>query len=705
MRLPYDVLSEEEAASVKNIIELYDRVLGRAMEAKDLCGVITCGPLEQSVAQHESWGGASLSFGSCSEVWHVRSAPYGRIGLPLGPKEVRKVTVMIRKSATDRFARVTNIKLWRWPHTQKLVDASAVMINANELRHRDRCMFTQGAVGLGTHGLNIFESRAPVNTSFAACDGCHTLLSAVASIGNPKDGSICKTEASMTPHYVVAACLAGMEMNPKETPDTRECAEQYTEASWDEACELLATGFQGLLLKSNHMRPLLAEDTGLKLMFCAEDIFESISFVGLLDLRGDPFYKGSLPTDMSQPSGLPLLLAIAVLVACHPERWGLPPPKGDDAYAVKEATVFIESIIPSVLSLGREGAAGGEQQFTIDLVTQLAQKDVAELIHGLKSGQYVRKHHNLDHVRMARALKQTMMFLQCGGVAVCTELFGVQASHTPGCSGGYTRFGYASQLVDPVVESRMQSAHENGLGNIVERWPTLRTTSRGRRQLALADVFVEVDSWLRTGKHNGTVLAPTMQPPASVQLHELKPGNGALTNSLGSVEEMGELAATVAAAVRSPRSAKKKGKQRVDAMLAERSKQRDANQQQCAQEAIQSLFKPAARNDKRIEECCRKINGAAITGASTVLEYILQLGACGGSSVLFNFSSYMVAYTSSVRCAHCDNDVNVVQSIGFAGSTGICPGCGAPRCLECVDREMRQAGRATPDCRHCHSAA
>ena len=221
----------------------------------------------------------------------------------------------------------------------------------------------------------------------------------------------------MPPHYVVAACLAGIEMNPTETPDTRECAEQYTDKSWDQACTLLASGFQGLLMQSERMRPMLTEDTGLKLIFTAEDIFEQLSFIGYLDMRADPFYKGSLPTDMSRPCGLALLLVIAVRVACSPEKWGLPWTRFDDAYATKEAALFVESLIPSVLSLGRDGAAGGEQQFTIDLVTQLAQKDIGELLTGLRSGQLDKKHHNLDHNRLANSLQQTMSFLQCAGVA------------------------------------------------------------------------------------------------------------------------------------------------------------------------------------------------------------------------------------------------------------------------------------------------
>lgn len=701
MRLEYDVLSEREAEGVHNVIDLYNVVLGRVMLAHDLCGVITFGPMEMSVAQCEEWGGAGISFGTYPEVYHVRSAPRGRMGYPLGRNEVRQVSVLIRKNANERFTRIANLKLWRLPCTQKLVDASSRLLDAEEARPCDRSTLTLGPKGLATHGLNVFESRADTSSSkFAASEGCHTLLSAVASISRASDGKIWKMETAMAPHYVVAACLAGIKMNPAETPDTRECAVQYTEKSWDQACTLLASGFQGLLMQSERMRPMLAEDTGLKLIFTAEDIYEQLSFVGYLDMRADPFYKGSLPTDMSRPCGLALLLVIAVRVACHPEKWGLPATRFDDAYATKEAALFVESLMPSVLSLGSEGAAGGEQHFTIDLVTQLGQKDIGELLTGLRTGQLDKKHHNLDHNRLANSLRQTMVFLQCAGVAVCMDLFGLEPTFACGSSGAYTRFGFAEQVADPVIESREQSAHAAGLGNIVDRWPTIRTSTRNRRQLALARVFVEVDAWLRTGKHEGKVLAPKIQPPLVAHLHELVSTTTAEGPAAAPANE------PAGSATRGPRSAKKKGKRSESAdgqaKLAERSKKRDAGQHRCAQEAIHALFKPSARGDKRIEECCKKVNGAAMTTASTVFEYVLQLGACGGSSVLFNFTSYLVSSTSAVHCAHCENQVHVVQSIAFAGSLGVCLKCGHPRCLECVAHSMR-VGLQLENCLFCCS--
>ena len=64
----------------------------------------------------------------------MRSAPKGRMGQALGRYEVRQVSVLIRKSATERFARIANIKLWRLPSTQKLLDASWRLFDAEEKR-------------------------------------------------------------------------------------------------------------------------------------------------------------------------------------------------------------------------------------------------------------------------------------------------------------------------------------------------------------------------------------------------------------------------------------------------------------------------------------------------------------------------------------------------------------------------------------------
>ena len=687
--LEYDTLTEDDASSVNNIIDLYQLVLGEAMDAGDLCGVLTTGPIDQSPAQSASWGGVALSFANHSEVWHVRSAPKGRMGHPLASNEVRKISVLIRKSGTQRGAQVTNIKLWRLPDSEKLTASAKELYTGNDVRQRDRGSLTYGALGIAMHGINLFENRSTKATTFSASNGCNVVLSAVASISRESDGVVCKIEASMTPHYVVAASLAGFKMN--DVPGPRSCEEEYSETSWDRTCEHNATRFRSLVVRSDRLRYALKEDTALKLIFTAEDIFEQLSHIGYLDMRADPFLRGSLPDDLNRPCGLALILAIAVRVACYPEKWGLPPTCCDDAFATKEAALFVESIMPSVLSMACDGV-GGEQSFSVDIVSKIAQSDIGATINGLRTGNLVGKHRNLDHVRMERSVKQTMRYLYCAGIAVCGDLFGLGPKCVEDSTAVYTRYGLASHLLDPMTESRTQSGYAVDLGNVVSRWPTLRTSTRGQRQIALAGVLVEVDSWLRTGKHNGATLSPQTQAPNSVRPEELNP-------CVAPVESLRESAPLAVAGV--PRSAKKK--KRVDVLLAERARVRNANHEHYANEAVRSLFKPGSRNDKRIASCSEKLCSVAINKASGIFGDVLQLGGCGGPSVLFNFTSYSISPTSAVLCAHCENRIHVVQSIAFAGSLGVCAQCGHPRCLKCVEREMRE-GERVANCHFCCGA-
>lgn len=491
----------------------------------------------------------------------------------------------------------------------------------------------------------------------------------------------------MTPHYVIAAALAGLKMD--DVPCPRSCEEAYSDQDWDTLCSHNALAFQRVVEKSGYHA---SEDSALKLMFTAEDVFEQLSLVGYLDMRADPFFDGSLCDDMLKPSSMALLLAISVRIACQPEKWKLPSTRLDDAFATKEASLFIESIMPNVLALSGDGmAAGGELTYSIDLVTRLAQKETAELISKLRSGQYAARG-NLTHQRVERSLQETMRFLMCTGVAVCQDLFGQPPKRRDGSSGLYTRYGFAAQLSDPVIESRRQSAHAIGLGNVVERWPTLRTSTRGRRQLALADVLIEVDAWLCTGKYAGMVLSPTTQAPISLPPEELDPTVAAA-----------KAAAPAPAPPSTQRSAKKKVKKKVDTLLAERSKARDANQQNHATAAVRAYLKSGSHNDKHLQACSSKLNGSAVSSAKGIFSEVLQIGGCGGPAVLFACTSYVVAPMSHVRCAHCENTTHVVQSIALAGNLSSCISCGHPRCLTCVSAQMK-TGEVLENCHFCCGA-
>ena len=667
----YDTLDDLDTSGATNIADVYELVIGAAMCAEDLAGVVTSGPLNQSQSQGGYWGRYPLSFSDHPEVWYVRSAPAGRMGKPLFPEEVRQVSVLVRQSSTSKDSRVTNIKLWLLPDSEKLHSVAV------DPRQRDRGRFTHGPMGVSAHGINLFEHRTTPTTTFAATCNTHTVLPTVASVTT--EGANChvyRVESAMTPHYIIAASLIGLAF--PETPARHYCEQRYTSADWDSHCTGTARAFKHLATSQGSV---VEPETYLKLLFTAEDVCEQMSFIGYLDQRADAFYAGAQPDDMHKPSGLPLMVCIAVCIASNPGRWGLSHLVSDDAFATKETALFIESVLPSITALGvRVGGneVGGEQVHSFDVVVNYALAQIKCYITKLQSGQLDGNMGGVDHRRVETAMKASLLYLFRTGTAVCVDLFGLCPHKTAGSAGLYTTHGIASQLVDPVMASRAQSAYDLGIGNTVSRWPTLRTSTRGKRQLALAGVLVDVDRWLKTGKYKGVVLHPTAQASVSVRPEELDP------TSMPAPPMPATAAATAAATA--TRSAKKK--KRPESLLAERGKLRGAMQQQGASDAMRSMFRNGTKDDDRRVAASDKLCGEALQSASAIFSDILQQGACAGMGDLFELTTYLVTPTSNVRCAHCENSVNVVQSTAFSGIFGMCCACRHPRCLECVSHDI-----------------
>lgn len=662
----YDTLDDVDTKAATTIADVYALVLGEAMRADDLCGVVVTGALNLSHAPAGYWGRYPLDFKNHPEVWYVRCAPKGRIGKPLQPNEVRQVSVLVRESKTGKSATVTHVKLWRRPSTDRLYDP------ALDMRQSARGLTTFGPVGVSAIGINLFERRASASTTFATTANTHTVLPQLASItkGDAR-GIVYRLEAAMTPHYVLGSALLGLEF--PDTPAHRNCEQSYTENEWSAESKRNAIILQRLCKTKGIVDD---HETYLQLLFTAEDACEQMSFVGYLDQRADPFYEGALPDDMHKPSGMPLMVAVAVCIACNPERWGMPTTSADDALATKEAALFVEALLPGILPAGSDGTAGGIYSYTV--VINYALTRINANIAKLQSGQLDGKRGGVDHRRVEMAMKASLNYLLCMGTAICVNLFGLRPLRPDGTIEFY---GLASQLNDPVMAARAVSAYSQGLGNIVERWPTLRTSTQGRRQRALARVMVEVDEWLKTGRYRGVVLHPTTEASVSVRPEELDPAAPPAPTP-------------PTPATTSARSSKKK--KRPEALLAERGKQRDAKQSLCAREAVRCMFKNGGKDDRASLAASDKLCGEALEAASGIFSDILQgmgRGACVGMADLFDVTAYLVSPSSSVQCAHCENQVNVVQSVAFSGHFGACISCRHPRCLECVSNDIG----ATPD--------
>ena len=691
----YDTLDAVDTNGAHDIEDVYALVVGEAMDAPDLCGVITTGPLNQSYSHGGYWGRYPLEFKGHPEVWHVRCAPVGRIGKPLEQGEVRKISVLVRDSPTSKNSIVTNIKLWRRPQEHE------VCADNPDLRRKERGWLTLGPIGVATRGIRMFERRA---TGVA-----QITLPAISTITRTTDDAAPRRiEPMLMMHYVLASSMIGMgELNESLNP--RSCEVRYTEEEYDSACTRSAATFKRMCVAHS---PHFKGSDLVRILLAAEDVCEQESFIGYLDQRADPFYIGAMQDDMHKPSGMPLMLALAVCIASNTGQWGLPPTLSDDAFAAQEARFFIESTLPAILSLEAfNDAAGCEQVHSIDVVLNYALANLRHCISKVQSGSALPVATNgkppcsVDPKKINNALMASMRYLMCTGIAVCVELFGMPPKKSSGPDGVYTTYGFAQHLVDPVMASRVQSAHDRGMGNTVPRWKTLRTSTRGKRQLALASVLVEVDVWLRTGKYRGVVLHPTAEASASASV---RPDE---LDAAASAAVAAAAAAAAAAAPASARSSKKRPKMKFEALLAERGKQRGVRQQCYATDALRCMIRPGGKHDWKICAAAEKLCGEAVQAAAGIISDALQgleYGVCVGIGDLFNIFTHLVGPASKVQCAHCENTVDVVESVAFAGSLANCSLCGQPRCLECVSADIAALGAGGAlrhvSCRHCRNA-
>lgn len=669
MAAGYDTLDSIEMHHGATIHDLYTWVLGMPMAQGSVCGVLTTGPLNFTQAQAAAWG-RLVRFQTHREVWGVRSAPVGRMGQPLEVGEVRQVAVLVRESDRSTRARVTLIKLWRGP----LHSAMASI----DRRVAQRGARTHGPLGVAIHAVHFFHDKV--------AEGSKSTLSAVATIFDDNAGGICSVECSLTPHYVLCGAISGYVI--PGVPHAIPCEEKHTAQTWEKTNHTFVTLVKTMVSDGDHTE-------AATLLSSSESVLEQCSFIGYLDMLADPFYDGALPDHAHQPNAIALMMAIAVRIACNPGRWNLPPTRSEDAYATKQVSFLTESVIPSIVASAADGVSG-TQSFAIDLVIGRTLEEMLSVLQKLQSGKLDAAKINGNPSRIDQVGRETLNFLYCTGLALCQDVCGLESQKKDGSSGLHTSAGFAQLLADPVLESRTQAAYSANMGHVVSKWPTVRTSTRGKRQLALARVLVSVDQWLKTRKYRGVLLANTAQAPDSVLPQELDPAATPASAAAPAPEPLDSLLAM-------PRSSKKK-KKHVEAALAERGKMRDLKAQYCANVAFASLG--GDRNDPRLAECTAKLSTEAVTQASGAFAEVLQLGGCAGIETLFHVQSYLVTPRSIVRCGSCGtNFVNVVQSVAFAGSLGRCQKCGQPRCLDCVKTDIAFSGecgaRDTADCLFC----
>ena len=171
--LPFDTLDDVTLSNTASIADVYEAVLGEAMEQEDVVGSCTTGEITlsyQYLVGNHKWGEKVVAYESHFETWQVRSSPKGRIGKSLGLDEFREVLVLVRNKQTKK-SRITAIKLWTLPGLVRRIDHT-------KTKH-PRGAVTYGAVGISCHGVAMFNERAHKEYFLSRNCNCHSVLSAI----------------------------------------------------------------------------------------------------------------------------------------------------------------------------------------------------------------------------------------------------------------------------------------------------------------------------------------------------------------------------------------------------------------------------------------------------------------------------------------------------------------------------------------------
>jgi hypothetical protein len=494
-------------------------------------------------------------------------------------------------------------------------------------------------------------------------DGFVMVLSSFASIVQ-KGGETVKVNAGLGA-FTLAGAFLGLE---KEDVVMRRGVEEYDMASWWSA---KTAAYINLRTKIKATLPSNDEDElAARCILSAELVAESLSFVGFLDQMADPFYSGAMPDDMHKPSGLVLVMAAAVSIACNPQLFGIAKGTANDRYAAHETRRLFKANQSHVIE-----TADGDALFGIDIVINHAMTTLRLHIDALERDA----HHGKDIAHMRAGMTTTLNVLYRAGIGLCIDICGPLPCAT---QPAYTEFGFARRAVDPLALSQNEACWKRGLGRLGGYNPPTRQTGRGARQVALLRVMRSVEVWIRSGTYMSKKLTEAADPIPMRTVYESVARQTNLPESLvpsHEVEAEGQL-------IRHRRvlrgSARKSGNRK--------GRQRKAQEQNAKAPTTATATATATATDPELE-MCEKIDEAvkhnlcdgAVHSASVRLAEVLQMGVCYGLSD-FNFSAFLVGGGAVARCARCPRQVTVMQGILFGGRYGRCRRCCRNLCLRCT---------------------
>jgi hypothetical protein len=353
------------------------------------------------------------------------------------------------------------------------------------------------------------QMRKAMNFAYSA-QGYHFISPSVANVSNDPLGRQSNKLVVCGTHDVAIASYLGLDtiIDRVRRPIERMCYNDWV----SQQSNLLST--LTFTIPALYDLPLEEDDdldsgdvrkggkaaVAADLLYGAKMLADLASAPGLVDLMALDLSCGGLPDEFSNPSGIPLVLAILTRIAAYPGHFRLENGTKNDTWAAREiARAFEENNRPVMTVLGTEWQSSEQNMFAIDIAANLALNNVRQSVcAAIKKAKKGRSMENaiLDSEYLDESME--LLFNHA-----CSLMIDVAAPTGPDT---YTPlFGNANKAVDPIQIKRLEAAQQlYGMGKVGNRGvTTLRCTHRSQRQAKLLGILQMVETWLKDGKVNG----------------------------------------------------------------------------------------------------------------------------------------------------------------------------------------------------------
>jgi len=615
----YDTLDNidlKENSCVEALFELLTSPL------KGAVGVVVMGESGLSDPSEGYWGRAMpLSTG---EHLQMRIHPRNSVGKPIGNDETRFLA--IRRTSHGTIPRV-GYGIFYLPRQPNMLESNAPLSTGS----------TIGCRGVHIVLPSLFSKHDPhrdKSTGHAQLDfeGFHSIrpstLCLTINRGTAKSPD---TSYSFTPgdaYMVIASHMGGTDIaDPLQRSSN-------TMTDMDHSRHICAR--QRRLVQS------MGETKAATYIASSLTLCELLSAEGTLGIMCNSFFTGAFPDMMYSPLGTPLVITMAVHIACYPGLFKLPPCTKQDSFANREMIRTFRSRWDKVM------------------LNSFRAIDVA-----VKSGYDNAITQAKKEEEMSMRLEDNLKMWQRVGQRIISKLMSNPADEIRGGSKAafQTKFGDAELLVDSLSECKYASLANKGYYLPVKeaRIDKIFTAPRADVKTTLYRVQDNTEAWLRTGvfgKHR--ISRPNI--------------NVASTGQHRKNRYPCEICGTCF---------------KCDCTLADTTKV--------------ELSSSSSESDDDDHIMDNKICMDAMESAAGAMAMCMLHGAYVMHQ--FQINCYLVGDGCSNTCADCDQRVGVLEGTLFGSKASECSRCNRKRCFSCTSKSLRADKSPDEHCLRCAPGA